>query len=342
MIYLSIIIPVYNTITYLEQAIKSVLHQTFSNFEVIIVDDGSYDGSEKLADAYALNDSRIKVIHEVQHGVAYARNQGVKAARGKYLLFLDSDDYFSSDKAFYLIYEATVHSQPDTLFYGYIDVDMMTHRVRTSQIGFNEKAFRADKSCWLNYIYDEGLFPTACWQMAVKCEFIKNNNIHFPENFICEDLDWGIRVLYESSSYSYINECLITYRRNRCGSIMNNRGFEHLQGCILAIKNWIKIPKEKRYLGLTNFVAHLYGFSLIYYTKIPKSQRELAICEFQSLDVVLMESDKWNHHLIYYFLHLFGFPFTSWIIQLIYKLVYAPSSFLYIEKKCRTNDKKIV
>lgn len=93
----SIIIPVYKTALYLPKCIESVLKQTFKDFEIILVDDGSPDQSSEICDMYAKKDSRIVVIHKRNEGVSVARNTGIEIARGKYYLFIDSDDWIETN-----------------------------------------------------------------------------------------------------------------------------------------------------------------------------------------------------------------------------------------------------
>lgn len=93
--YFSIIVPVYNVKQYLEKCIESVLSQSFGDFECILIDDGSKDGSSELCDKLAAQDSRIHVVHKENEGVAVARNTGIRMAAGDFLMFLDSDDTLS-------------------------------------------------------------------------------------------------------------------------------------------------------------------------------------------------------------------------------------------------------
>ena len=92
---LSIIVPVYNVEKYIERCIKSILNQSFTNFELILVDDGSPDNCGKICDEYKKKDSRIKVIHKKNGGLSDARNAGIERAKGEYIAFVDSDDFIN-------------------------------------------------------------------------------------------------------------------------------------------------------------------------------------------------------------------------------------------------------
>lgn len=94
---ISIIVPVYNVENYLKRCLDSILMQTYSSFEVIVIDDGSTDKCPQICDDYAKKDSRIRVVHKENGGLSDARNAGIKIAQGKYLLFVDSDDYIQDN-----------------------------------------------------------------------------------------------------------------------------------------------------------------------------------------------------------------------------------------------------
>ena len=95
----SIIVPVYNTEKYLSQCVESILSQTFIDFELLLIDDGSKDDSGKICDEYAAKDNRIRVFHIANSGVSTARNMGLDNAKGKYIAFLDADDYWYDSTA---------------------------------------------------------------------------------------------------------------------------------------------------------------------------------------------------------------------------------------------------
>ena len=90
---ISVIVPVYNTESYLKKCIENIINQTFRNIEIILVDDGSTDTSAEILADYALRDNRIIVIHQENQGLSAARNAGMRSAKGEYIMFVDSDDW---------------------------------------------------------------------------------------------------------------------------------------------------------------------------------------------------------------------------------------------------------
>ena len=109
---ISVIIPVYNVEKYLSDCVESVLRQTYTDLEIILVDDGSKDASGRICDDYAKQDLRVRVIHKQNGGLSSARNAGIESANGQYLYFLDSDDWIA-ENAIELLYEAIKNTQSD-------------------------------------------------------------------------------------------------------------------------------------------------------------------------------------------------------------------------------------
>ena len=120
--FFSIIIPVYNVEKYLERCVSSVLSQSFDDYEIILVDDGSTDDSGFICDRLAIKDKRIKVFHKVNGGAASARNLGISNICGFYTLFLDSDDLWESRSALECIYKRIKEFKEDVVLFGCRDV----------------------------------------------------------------------------------------------------------------------------------------------------------------------------------------------------------------------------
>lgn len=117
-IFFSIIIPAYNTVRYLPVCIDSLLGQSFGDFEIVLVDDASTDGTGELADRLAVRDARIRVLHVPHSGASAARNAGLKAAAGEYILFMDSDDTLVSDALERI--KVKLYGSPDMLWFGFL------------------------------------------------------------------------------------------------------------------------------------------------------------------------------------------------------------------------------
>jgi len=115
----SIVIPVYNTEKYLCQCIDSVIHQTYRNLDIILVDDGSVDDSSRICDEYARQDGRVRVIHQDNHGSAEARNRGITAASGEYIMFIDSDDWVDVEMCESMI-DALKHFEVQSVMCAYV------------------------------------------------------------------------------------------------------------------------------------------------------------------------------------------------------------------------------
>lgn len=114
----SIIVPIYNVERYVEKCVRSVLSQDYSNFELILVDDGSPDGAGEICDDFEKKDRRIRVIHKKNGGVSSARNAGLNIAKGEYIMFIDGDDWVDTDHVSYLLYLCQKYRTPMSMSYG--------------------------------------------------------------------------------------------------------------------------------------------------------------------------------------------------------------------------------
>lgn len=209
---ISVIIPVYQCFSYLPACISSVLSQTFSDFELILVDDGSDDGSEKLCDFYAAADSRIQVIHQRNKGVSAARNTGIAASHGYYLLFIDSDDTVSPD-FFELLYQEAKKTSSMLTICGY---SFFINKTKQEQIVLPEisNIINISHLCasypklFLNRIF------LSVWGKLFCGDIIRTHGLHFSEQFsIGEDFLFLHNYLYlmKPLSIAVVNKALYRY-----------------------------------------------------------------------------------------------------------------------------------
>ena len=215
MIKISVIIPIYNSKEYINRCIDSLVNQkNFNDYEIILVDDGSSDGSEKVCDEYEKNYKNIKVFHKKNEGVSIARNKGIKESKGDYITFVDSDDYVDE----YMLYNfsnAIEKLQSDIIFCGYNNIFVKNNKKiiinackfdNIDLCEFNDKYF---KNYYCNYLIH------GPYNKIYKSCIIKDNNIKFDENLkICEDAIFVIDCLKKCKTISSIEECYYNYMQN--------------------------------------------------------------------------------------------------------------------------------
>lgn len=220
----SVVIPVYNTAPYICQCLGSVLGQSLSDLEVICVDDGSTDESADILAAYADKDSRLTVITQTNAGPGAARNAGLERAAGRYIIFLDSDDWFEPD-----FLERMVNRAEDT------GADVCICRA----VEFDTHTGRDRPSDWMlktAYLSGGGVFaPTDVaahlfqftygmpWDKLYRREFVLDTGIRFPPFYNSEDLAFVFPTLVSAERIAIVDSKLIHHRVNRRSSVSNTR-----------------------------------------------------------------------------------------------------------------------
>lgn len=216
----SIICPVYNAGNYLKTAIESVLYQSYIFWELILIDDGSTDGSSDLCDEYAKKDQRIRVIHVKNRGVSAARNVGIKLACGEWILFMDSDDYFEKN-ALYILNDSMVDKEIDMIIFNhYVDAEDKSYK-HTLELANNFKYNR-------NYI-ESRILPgmlNICdlkkekqidvlpfvWNKAYRREILEEHKIMFYEELkIWEDKIFWLLYMKNIKNVFFIDRALYHY-----------------------------------------------------------------------------------------------------------------------------------
>lgn len=170
---ISVIVPIYNAEKYLTECIEGILRQDFTDFELLLINDGSKDNSSFICDDYAQNDKRVKVYHKENGGVSSARNLGIDNAKGEYIVFIDSDDYVD------LNYLSILMENPvDFVITGYIQFDELNGNIMR-QCFFNKAIYDEVqfKDCLPSII--DGDHMTTPWAKLFKSELIKKNKIYF-------------------------------------------------------------------------------------------------------------------------------------------------------------------
>lgn len=192
---ISVIIPVYNVENYLSRCVDSIINQTYSNLEIILVDDGSTDSSGVMCDEYKKKDKRITVIHQENGGLSQARNSGMKVMNGKYVTFVDSDDYISKDYIEYLFklivrYKADISICLHRNFYEDGTLEKKKKNKRKSIVLFSGQDAVIDL-CYQKHI------PNSAWGKLYKSKLFRN--VVYPVGKLYEDLGTTYKLFLKSN-----------------------------------------------------------------------------------------------------------------------------------------------
>lgn len=238
----SIIIPVYNVEKYLNRCMESVVSQTLKEIEIILVDDGSPDNSSLLCDKWARKDNRIKVVHKRNEGLGLARNTGIQHATGKYIAFIDSDDYVELDMYEKLYTKATA-SNADIVYCGYKqglpDGSYIDRSDFKEEKTFDNKAEIEHHSIRYFYPLDGGLMMMSVWHSIYKREVIKTE-FYSERVVVSEDLHFQLSAILNSRKIVYIPDSLYYYCYNgeslsHTFKISKFYGFQQLIKLLLAL-----------------------------------------------------------------------------------------------------------
>lgn len=199
----TVIIPVYNVAAYLAKCIDSVLKQEFKQYEVILIDDGSTDESGTICDKFAEQDKRIVVIHQKNKGLSAARNIGIENAKGEYILFLDSDDYWHDSSALNIIYSRLNVSNADILSFNYMKFCDDVFEKPYFKQDTNMPLDKLEKNS-LEYQVDHDLWIACAWNKVIKRELFYQGKLYFNLGITSEDIDWCLRLALYAEKFDFI------------------------------------------------------------------------------------------------------------------------------------------
>ena len=255
----SIIVSIYNTEDYLRECIESILHQTFSDIELILINDGSTDGSLQIMEKYADLDDRIVIINQENHGLGYSRNLGIDKSQGEYILFVDSDDYLEKDTVEGLYFDAK-SLDLDLLYYsGKIVNDAKDEKYDFFNPYKRHTEFETQVFSGIDYFISE--YPdviTSSCMVLIKKDFILSSNIRFRSKYFHEDVAYNFKLLVYAQRISICGEELYC-RRVRNDSITRSKyTMNHVLGLSYASYDILRLTFET---NIMNELCYCYALS---------------------------------------------------------------------------------
>lgn len=213
---ISIIITMYNCEKYVERLLNSIVNQTYSNLQIILIDDGSTDETINVCKKY-MNDSRIELISQKNSGVSAARNKGINMANGKYIYFCDSDDYLENNTIEKML-EKYIDYKVELVIAGFYSEVVGKHKYE-DRIFVKEKLYNTKDDIKMDFVelWDKHLLYNV-WNKLYSMDIIKKNNIYFPSYNWGEDIQFNRDYLMNISSMYNMEDCFYHYVRARKGA----------------------------------------------------------------------------------------------------------------------------
>ena len=322
--YFSIIVPIYNVDKYLKECVDSILAQSFTDYELILVNDGSVDKSPEICDDYAKKDSRIKVIHKANSGSADSRNVGTSNANGEYIIYVDSDDFIISTDFLGDIYNKVQKNSPDLVLYKFQKYYQGRGlAVCDFTLDFGKEAQDIGEIL-LNCVKANAYYGMA-WIKAIKKSLLEENNIKFEKGIVSgEDMDWYFHVLFKAKTIDIIDKSYIAYRQ-REGSVSSANKLKNLTDFIYVLEKWHKKIQDTELVethkkALLGAMAKYYSNLLITYSRVKDRKKRDYKSRMKKLSVLLKFSQSSRPKMVKKVYSVSGFSGTILMLKILDKI----------------------
>lgn len=241
-IFFSIIVPVYNVENYLSQCLESILCQSFSNFELILINDGSTDSSLEICLQYQQNFPQIKLIDQKNGGLSDARNTGLIAAKGDYIIFTDSDDYWVGQNALQDINDLIKDSNADLILHE----ETRFFSEKDAKCKYNQKFIKNKKGDFEDEINDlvyYDLYVASAWDKIIRRPILLDNQLFFTLGRKSEDIEWCGKLMHHIETFSIYSKSFYTYRQVRKDSITTTVDAKHIDDVYEMVKEGLNSEK---------------------------------------------------------------------------------------------------
>ena len=262
--FFSIIVPVYKTEKYIKECVDSILGQTFGDFEVILVDDGSPDACPRICDDYAKSDSRVKVIHQQNGGLSAARNSGLDFVTGNYILFIDSDDFYYDKTALASIHERLFEKPVDLLIFGMYKYLQLSGKYEKNPIMEIPK----EEKDPIPLLMRNNQFVACACDKVYSSKLLCKSDFRFVQGQKSEDIEWCIKLLLHNPSIDVLPLNLYVYRKQNSDSITANISPKHIDDIYQVLCRYIKTEN----IYLKHFLAVQYVQLMAITNRVPSKE----------------------------------------------------------------------
>lgn len=304
---ISVIVPVYNVENYLNECVESIVAQSYSDIEIILVDDGSSDDSPRLCEEWKAKDSRITCIHKANGGASTARNEGIRACTGDYVIFMDADDYWDDNHFLEQAVDSMTTSQADVAVFGWkkvSDKGSFAEFVPKAGISIIESVKNGDFN----------MSPTI---KLVKADLLKDNDIYFRTGVINEDMEWCAKIFLAAEKLDSLAMSPYCYRQHQ-GSVTHVTNYDYARDVesnynyCLQLQQYMTSEKREAY---QYYLARGMSMLVIILSSYDKNERQhynQFVCNNLQ---VLRYSRRLREKLIWLAIKVFGIELTETLLR---------------------------
>lgn len=298
----SVIIPVYNVEEYLKECIDSVLKQTYPVFEILLVDDGSTDSSGHICDEYEKVDKKIRVVHQKNQGLSGARNTGFVNAKGKYVYFLDSDDWILPETLEELVKKAE-REKTEVVFFEANSFTDNPAEFQVEQRYLRKHDYVTDKGYKvLGRLQNQKEYHSAVPLLFLKKEFLQENGIQFESGILYEDMLYTYEVFLKSKCVAHIRKAFYQ-RRYRSASIMtsrkNKKHYVSAQVVYEKVRNFSRENGNLEDEVASKYVVRCAFNALNMYKKLQNAEQKECKTEYRRLKKDILNENAYGDKALY-------------------------------------------
>lgn len=229
---------------------------------MILVDDGSPDNCGSMCEEYAKEDNRVRVVHKKNGGLSSARNAGLDVATGKYVICIDSDDFWDDNSALENIHKNLIETNADLLVFPakrYYESDGRYTNILTEDVDRN-KIIDTDTEKSIRYLLENNIYRAAAWNKVIRKYLIEEHNMRFKEGYLSEDMDWCGDLLMYSKRFDFYEKPFYCYRQQRQGSITVGKNEKLVSDKLYMCKKGYQQALEMTNKSKADLLASYYAY----------------------------------------------------------------------------------
>lgn len=322
MIKFSFILPVYKVEAYLRECVNSIVCQTYKNFEIILVDDGSPDGCPELCNLLATEDSRIRVLHKPNGGLSDARNAGLHVAVGDYVIFVDSDDMWIGEDSLERL-ARIIEQYPQCQFYVFnCQYYYPNNQSCDKWVPYAQELLTpVNGSMALISLVSSGTMPMSAWLKVIDRRWLLYSKITFKIGQIAEDIPWFINLLDKCMSCVFVNDYIYAYRQGVAGSITASGGERSFNSVLDIIYTELELIDKRSFTheaknSLRSFLAYELCLLIAATSDLPRVMRKSVRAKLKNLCWLMKYTQNPKVRMVSKVYDLLGYAMTEGILRI--------------------------